>query len=103
MNRLTRRDFLKTSSALAATSLLPGCAMEPAAPSKPVGRVIVIGGGYGGATAAQYLRTRSSGSIEGFLLRRNPEVHSCPPSQLRLRRHNTLSAITRSYAGLRRY
>jgi len=103
MNRLTRRDFLKTSSALAATSLLPGCAMEPAAPSKPVGRVIVIGGGYGGATAAKYLRTWSSGSIEVFLIERNAEFISCPLSNLVLGGTKALSDITRGYAGLRGY
>jgi sulfide dehydrogenase [flavocytochrome c] flavoprotein subunit len=103
MNRLTRRDFLKTSSALAATSLLPGCAMEPAAPSKPIGRVIVIGGGYGGATAAKYLRMWSSGSIEVFLIERNAEFISCPLSNLVLGGTKTLSDITRGYAGLRSY
>src|SRR5712675_2321134 len=103
MNRLTRRDFLRTSSALAATSLLPGCAMEPAAPAKPVGRVIVIGGGYGGATAAKYLRMWSSGSIEVFLIERNAEFISCPLSNLVLGGTKTLSDITRGYAGLRSY
>ena len=103
MNRLTRRDFLKTSGALAATSLLPGCAMEPAAPSKPVGRVIVIGGGYGGATAAKYLRMLSNGSIEVFLIERNAEFISCPLSNLVLGGTKTLSDITRGYAGLRSY
>jgi sulfite dehydrogenase len=103
MNRLTRRDFLKTSGALAATSLLPGCAMEPAAPSKPVGRVIVIGGGYGGATAAKYLRMWSKGSIEVFLIERNAEFISCPLSNLVLAGTKNLSDITRGYAGLRSY
>jgi sulfite dehydrogenase len=103
MNRLTRRDFLRTSGALAATSLLPGCVMEPAAPSKPVGRVIVIGGGYGGATAAKYLRMWSSGSIEVFLIERNAEFISCPLSNLVLGGTRTLSDITRGYAGLRSY
>jgi len=101
MNRLTRRDFLRTSGALAATSLLPGCAMEPAAPSKPIGRVIVIGGGYGGATAAKYLRMWSGGSIEVFLIERNAEFISCPLSNLVLGGTKTLSDITRGYGGLR--
>jgi len=103
MNRLTRRDFLKTSSALAATSLLPGCATEPAAPSKPIGRVIVIGGGFGGATAAKYLRMWSGGSIEVFLIERNAEFISCPLSNLVLGGTKTLADITRGYAGLRSY
>ena len=103
MNRRTRRDFLKTSSALAAASLLPGCAMEPAAPSKPIGRVIVIGGGYGGATAAKYLRMWSGSSIEVFLIERNAEFISCPTSNLVLGGTKTMGDITRSYAGLREY
>src|SRR3977135_1456376 len=103
MNRLSRRDFLKTSSALAATSLLPGCAMEPAAPSKPIGRVIVIGGGYGGATAAKYLRMWSGGSIEVFLIERNAEFVSCPLSNLVLGGTKTLVAIARGYLKLREY
>jgi sulfite dehydrogenase len=77
--------------------------MEPAAPSKPVGRVIVIGGGYGGATAAKYLRMWSSGSIEVFMIERNAEFISCPLSNLVLGGTKTLSDITRGYAGLRSY
>jgi sulfite dehydrogenase len=103
MNRLARRDFLKTSSALAVASLLPGCAMEPAAPSRPIGRVIVIGGGFGGATAAKYLRMWSEGAIEVFLIERNPEFISCPTSNLVLGGTRTLADITRSYAKLREY
>jgi len=103
MNRLARRDFLKTSSALAAASLLPGCATEPAAPSRPIGRVIVIGGGFGGATAAKYLRMWSEGTIEVFLIERNPEFISCPTSNLVLGGTRTLADITRGYAKLRDY
>ena len=103
MNRLARRDFLKTSSALAAASLLPGCAMEPTAPSRPIGRVIVIGGGFGGATAAKYLRIWSEGTIEVFLIERNSEFISCPTSNLVLGGTRTLADITRSYAKLREY
>src|SRR5712691_4069850 len=103
MNRLARRDFLKTSSALAAASLLPGCAMEPAAPSRPIGRVIVIGGGFGGATAAKYLRMWSGGAIEVFLIERNAEFVSCPTSNLILGGTKTLADITRGYSKLRDY
>src|SRR6267378_2145461 len=103
MKRVARRDFLKTSSALAAASLLPGCAMEPAVPSRPIGRVIVIGGGFGGATAAKYLRMWSEGTIEVFLIERNPEFISCPTSNLVLGGTKTLAELTRSYAKLREY
>src|SRR5260221_1638616 len=103
MHRLARRDFLKTSSALAAASLLPGCATGLPVPSKPIGRVIVIGGGLGGATAAKYLRMWSAGTIEVFLIERNTEFISCPTSNLVLGGTKTLAELTRGYAKLREY
>ena len=45
---MKRRDFLK----IAGAASLAGCATTT--PSKA--RVVVIGGGYGGATAAKYIR-----------------------------------------------
>src|ERR671918_146724 len=45
---MKRRDFLK----LAGAASLAGCASP--APSKA--RVVVLGGGFGGATAAKYIR-----------------------------------------------
>src|SRR6266568_3022228 len=95
MSRLTRRDFLKISGA-AATSLLPGCMTQPSAPEKPIGRVIVIGGGFGGATAAKYLRMWSGGAVEVFLIERNAEFISCPTSNLVLGGTRTMGDITRS-------
>src|SRR6266705_5810356 len=96
MSRLTRRDFLKISGA-AATSFLPGCMTQPSAPAKPIGRVIVIGAGFGGATAAKYLRMWS-GAVEVFLIERNAEFISCPTSNLVLGGTRTMGDITRSYA-----
>src|SRR5258708_23359433 len=82
MSRISRREFLKASGAAAAASLLSGCVTQPGVPSKPIGRVIVVGGGFGGATAAKYLRMWSEGTIEVFLIERNPEFVSCPTSNL---------------------
>src|SRR5258706_11549755 len=103
MKRVARRDFLKTSSALAAASLLPGCATQPPVGSRPTGRSIVIGGGFGGATAAKYLRIWSEGTIEVFLIERNPEFIPCPTSNLVAGGTKALGELTRSYAKLREY
>src|SRR5258708_14101313 len=103
MSRISRREFLKASGAAAAASLLPGCVTQPGVPSKPIGRVIVVGGGFGGATAAKYLRMWSEGTIEVFLIERNPEFVSCPTSNLVLGGTRTLSDITRTYTKLREY
>ena len=107
MNRFNRRKFLKASGAAAmgaaTSSLFPGCATEPEAPSKPLGRVIVIGGGFGGATAAKYLRMWSQGAIEVFLIERSDQFVSCPTSNLVLGGSRKIGEITRSYAKLRDY
>jgi len=107
MSRFNRREFLKASGATAVgaatTSLLPACAMQPAAPPKPIGRVIVIGGGFGGATAAKYLRMWSEGAIEVFMIERGTEFVSCPTSNLVLGGSKRIGDITRSYAKLRDY
>jgi sulfide dehydrogenase [flavocytochrome c] flavoprotein chain len=99
----SRREFLKTSSAAAAAAFFPGCVVQPGAPVKPIGRVIVIGGGFGGATAAKYLRMWSQGAIEVFLIERNAEFVSCPTSNLVLGGSRKIADITRSYEGLRNY
>src|SRR5574342_163214 len=101
MNRVSRRDFLKASGAAATVSLLPGCAMEPSTPSKTIGRVVVVGGGYGGATAAKYIRLWSGGAIEVLLVERNAEFVSCPTSNLVLGGTRSMADITRGYGGLR--
>jgi sulfide dehydrogenase [flavocytochrome c] flavoprotein chain len=102
MNRFDRRRFLKATAAGAAGAALAGCATVPEA-RKPIGRVIVVGGGYGGATVAKYLRMWSEGTIEVFLIERNTEFVSCPISNLVLGGSRAMSDITRSYARLRDY
>jgi sulfide dehydrogenase [flavocytochrome c] flavoprotein subunit len=102
MSQFTRRDFLKLTAAGASSAALSGCAAVPQA-SKPVGRVIVIGAGYGGATAARYIRMWSQGTIEVFLIERNAEFISCPISNLVLGGTRTMAEITRSYQKLRDY
>ena len=97
---VTRRDFLLSSGAAAAASLLPGCAAPPASSAKSIGRVVVIGAGYGGATAARYLRMWSGGSIEVVLVEREAEFVSCPVSNLVIGGTKRLADITRTYTGL---
>ena len=45
-------------------------------------RVVVVGGGYGGATAAKYLRLFSRGAIEVVLVEPEAAFVSCPMSNL---------------------
>ena len=98
----TRRDFIKLIGAGTAAGLA-GCATEPAGPAKPVGTVIVIGGGYGGATAAKYIRMWSGGKIQVFLIERSTSFVSCPLSNLVLGGSMNLEALTMGYQNLRNY
>src|SRR5258705_9383804 len=100
---MRRRSFLGASGAAALVSLFPGCAAQMSAPPKPIGRVVVVGAGYGGATAAKYLRMWSRGTIEVLLIERNTQFVSCPTSNLVLGGSRTLTDITRGYANLHDY
>jgi NADPH-dependent 2,4-dienoyl-CoA reductase/sulfur reductase-like enzyme len=65
-------------------------------------RVIVIGGGWGGATAAKYMRLTDP-SIEVTLLEPNKEFISCPFSNLVLAGVESLKNLTMNYNGLRKH
>ena len=104
MTRMTRRQFLKASGtgvgALAVTGVA-GCAsttgeIDP----KPGRRVVVVGGGWGGATAARYLRTADP-SLDVVLLEPNRKFVSCPFSNLVLSGVRGLGSLTFGYNGLR--
>jgi sulfide dehydrogenase [flavocytochrome c] flavoprotein subunit len=91
--RFGRRDFLKLSAAAAAAAAA-GCAT-----SRPKARVVVIGGGFGGATAAKYIRLWDP-AIEVVLVERAESFVSCPMSNLVIGGHRSLAEITRGYGGL---
>ena len=93
---MKRREFLKLAGAVS----LAGCASTGSAPSRA--RVVVIGGGYGGATAAKYIRLWDP-SIDVVLVEREPQFISCPMSNLVLSGDTTLSEISRGYDGLRKH
>ncbi len=99
MNRmnLNRRQLLGAGAALAATSMA-GCAGMSAGPS--IGRVVVVGGGYGGATAARYLKLWG-GNVDVTLVERNAQFISCPISNMVIGGHRQMADITRSYDGLK--
>jgi sulfide dehydrogenase [flavocytochrome c] flavoprotein subunit len=63
-------------------------------------KVVVIGGGYGGATAARYLRLWSRGTIAVTLVERDFAFVSCPLSNLVIGGSRQLADITIAYDGL---
>jgi sulfite dehydrogenase len=98
MMLMKRRDFLKAGAAAGAMASLYGCA---GAGSKASGHVVVVGGGYGGATVAKYLRMWSEGSVQVTLIERNPTFISCPISNLVIGGMKTMDDITVSYDNLK--
>ena len=96
----SRRDFIKLVGAGVAGAALSGCATSSER-TAPVGRVVVIGGGFGGATAARYIRAWSAGTIEVILVERNTQFVSCPLSNLVLGGSRQIEDLTRGYGKLR--
>lgn len=96
-----RRTLLQTGLALGSLSALAGCAtLTSKAPAKA--QVVVIGGGYGGATAAKYVRMLSNYQISVVLIEPNTTFISCPMSNLVLGGSKNMAQITTPYDGLRR-
>ena len=106
MTRMTRRQFLRTSGSgvgMLAVSGLAGCASTSGEIEPKAGRrVVVVGGGWGGATAAKYVRATDP-SIDVVLLEPNRKFVSCPFSNLVLSGVRGLGSLTFGYSGLREY
>ena len=105
MGALTRRRFLTVSGlglgALAGGGLA-GCAasMKGDFAPKRGPRVVVIGGGWGGATAAKYVRLFDPG-VEVILIEPGRRFVSCPFSNLVVAGVRTIDSLTMGYDGLR--
>jgi sulfite dehydrogenase len=62
--------------------------------------VVVIGGGFGGSTAAHYLKMWG-GNIDVTLVERNANFVSCPISNLVLGGYKQIADVTKGYGGLK--
>ncbi|MBA2352422.1 MAG: flavocytochrome C, partial [Burkholderiales bacterium] len=96
---MNRRKFVQWLSASAAVGAVGGCAAPDAATRAgdgKAGRVIVIGGGYGGATAAKYVKLWNP-AIDVVLVEQNPVFISCPLSNRVLAGTMSLQDLTRDY------
>jgi len=96
MHTINRREFLKLAGATGALAAA-GCAT-----TAPKGRVVVIGGGFGGATAAKYIRMWDP-ATEVVLVERANIFTSCPISNLVLAGYSSMEEIRHGYGGLRNH
>jgi sulfide dehydrogenase [flavocytochrome c] flavoprotein subunit len=101
MGQFTRREFVAAMAAGGAGLAGAGCASSKSGETTSGKRVVVIGGGWGGATAARYVRLADP-SIEVVMLEPNREFISCPFSNLVLSGVRKLPELTFSYDGLRK-
>ena len=92
----SRRRILQAALAMG----LGGCAIGRRVPA--TARVLVVGGGFGGATVAKYLRLFSGGALDVVLVEPEAAFVSCPLSNLVIGGSRTLAEITSPYEALAR-
>lgn len=96
---MKRRQFVQTlgaGSAVAGLGLLGGCAGMAGSSA----HVVVVGGGYGGATAAKYVRMFSDHGISVTMIEPSEAFVSCPISNLVVQGSKTMADITTPYDNL---
>ena len=93
---LSRRHVLQSAAALSLLGL-SACA-TPSIPARA--KVVVVGGGYGGATAAKYVRWLSDYKIDVVLIEPQEAFVSCPISNLVLSGVRQMADITTPYTAL---
>lgn len=93
---LNRRHFIQTGAALAASLSAPTVWAD--GHGKP--RVVVIGGGAGGATAARYIAKGAKGAIDVTLVEPSRSYYTCFFSNLYIGGFRELSSIAHSYGKL---
>lgn len=95
---MQRRSLIQGAGASSLLALLGGCATSKLPESA---KVVVVGGGYGGATAAKYVRLLSDYKLDVVLVEPNDGFISCPLSNLVLEGARDLSSLATSYDALR--
>jgi NADPH-dependent 2,4-dienoyl-CoA reductase/sulfur reductase-like enzyme len=96
---ISRRQFVSGSVSFAGAMMFGAPAVFGQA--KP--RVVVIGGGAGGATAAKYIAKDSAGAIAVTLIEANPKYQTCFHSNLYLGGVRDYASITHRYNGLKKH
>jgi NADPH-dependent 2,4-dienoyl-CoA reductase/sulfur reductase-like enzyme len=97
MTRISRREF---ASGAAGAAALAGFAPAILAQGRARPRVVVVGGGFGGATTAKYLRMLDK-NIQVTLVEPSQTFYTCPFSNLVLGGLRTLPSIAHNYTAMR--
>ncbi|MGC8703398.1 MAG: FCSD flavin-binding domain-containing protein [Thiomonas sp.] len=100
----SRRKFLAGAATVGAIGLAPalsGCASTTRSAAGK-GKVVIVGAGYGGTTAAKYIREWSGNTIEVMVVEPGDAFISCPVSNLVIAGAKSMQDITTSYDDLRK-
>lgn len=92
MKKITRRQFTIGLGVASASLAFPPMVMGQAKP-----KVVVIGGGAGGATAARYVAKNSQGAVDVTLIENSKQYTTCFFSNLYLGGVRDFDSITHSY------
>ena len=93
--KITRRGFIQTAGAATAAGMVGVPYLAMGASKK----VVVVGGGTGGATAAKYIRMADP-SVEVTLIEANKEYYTCYMSNEVLGGDRSIDSIKFGYTGL---
>ena len=96
---MNRRDFNKILLGATALSLVTSSCLANMAIPKNKKRVVIVGGGFGGATAAKYLKKFSS-NTEVILIEQNKDYYTCPFSSTVIADINKIEYIKHNYKTL---
>jgi sulfide dehydrogenase [flavocytochrome c] flavoprotein subunit len=99
MNKFNRRDFIRISGGL---TLAGGSLVFPTLALGNNPRVVIVGGGVGGCTAAKYLR-KLNPNLKVTLIEAKKHYTSCFMSNEVLSGDRTIDSITFDYEGLKRH
>lgn len=101
MNTFSRRLFLKLTGSIGAAATLGTLGYSSSAGAAKGAKVVVIGGGFGGATCAKYLR-RGDPAIAVTLIEPSTRFITCPFSNYYLGGFRSMESISHSYDNLRK-
>lgn len=99
MTKLTRRGFNKGLGATTALGALSLSGVAPAFAARTA-QVVVVGGGFGGATAAKYIKRFDPG-ISVTLVEPSKQFVTCPFSNTVIGGINSIDYITQNYDALK--
>lgn len=100
MSKFTRRNFIKVAGVGAATISALGLSRLAAAANSA--HVVVVGGGFGGAACARYLKRLNPG-MKVTLVEPSKQFVTCPFSNYVIADWRTINTITHKYDAMKKY